>query len=230
MASIGRVQITNFILSNQNFLELAFAVEEAMLGGSPRENSDDAVRALLIRAVLESVADHARSQLDADWEIKISPHVKWGQMTIKRLCWPMPRNPADGRQYPVEIRLAPDNEYWQRVRIGFVAPSFAFPDPGCRAGLTAALLSVMPSGKADDWWAAFEWPSDAFRDWWDRRFLIDIGYAAYRARAEHENQTRLGFAGRRYTSFEDWLGQGVFSQPVELIAFPICRSRKYLPS
>jgi hypothetical protein len=63
MASIGRVQITNFILSNQNFLELAFAVEEAMLGGSPRENSEDAVRALLIRAVLESVADHARNQL-----------------------------------------------------------------------------------------------------------------------------------------------------------------------
>jgi hypothetical protein len=185
MTSIGRGQISNFILSNQNFLELALAVEEAMLGGSPKENSDDAVRALLIRAVLESVADRVRSQLDADWEIKLSPRVKWGQMTIKRLCWPMPHNPADGRQYSVEIRLANDKEYWQRVRIGFVAPSFAFPDdPGCRTSLTAALLSVMPGAQADDWWAAFEWPSNAFRDWWDKRFLIDIGYAAYRARGD----------------------------------------------
>lgn len=185
MTNIRRGEISNFILSNRDFLELAFDVEDAMLGGpsKPRDNTGEGVRSLLVNSVLQSLKDHILSQLDHAWEIEISPLLsKWGSMGLRKRGWPRLRDTANGPPIPVEIRLANDIGNWQQVCIGFRAHRFGFPDPS-RANLTAALLPVMmPGAVANDWWVAVEWPSNPFRDWWDKRFLIDIGYSAYLAR------------------------------------------------
>jgi hypothetical protein len=149
MTNIGREAITGFILSDRKFLELAFEVEEAMLGG-PGKSTSEGVRELLIKAVLEALREHVRSQLDAGWEIKISitghyPLAQWGALTIRWPGWPKLRGSANDKPLPVEIRLANDQGNWQRVLIGFVAPRFEFPDPS-RASLTDALKQVMFPG------------------------------------------------------------------------------------
>ena len=172
--------------------ELAFDVEEAMLGGPGKSmgGSGEGVRQLLIKAILEAVREHVRSKLDPDWEIKISgqsggnyPLAQWGEMTIRRPSWPKLRVSANGEPVPVAVKLWNDQSNWQSVRIGFIVPRFEFPDPS-RASLTTALLPLFSVAHADDWCAAAEWPSKPFNNWWDKRFLIDFGYAAYRTRMD----------------------------------------------
>jgi hypothetical protein len=181
--------IGEFILSNQYFLELAFDVEEAMLGGPgiSMGGSGEGVRELLIKEVLEALKKHVKSQLDAGWEIQISSYgslAKWGAMTIRRPGWPKLRSSVNGPPTPVAVRLQNNTGNWNQVCIGFYAPRFEFPDPS-RAKLTDALLPVMmPGAVPDDKWVAVESTSDPFRNWWDRRFLIDIGHALYRARTD----------------------------------------------
>ena len=186
MSSVERNGISNFILSNKKFLELAFDVEDAMLGGmsKTKEDAGHGVRLILIKSVLDTLGDHVKPQLGCGWKVEISPRTKWGSMTIKLDSWPILRDSANGPPVPVEVRLANDIGNWEQVCIGFRVHRFGLSDPG-RAALTAALLpAMMPGAIANDWWAAVEWPGNPFRNWWDRGFLVNIGYAAYRARTD----------------------------------------------
>ena len=192
MTNVGLGAIIDYILSNKSFLELAFDVEEAMLGGPGLTvgGSGEGVRQLLIKAILETLREHIRNQLGADWEIKISgqtganyPLAQWGEITIRRSNWPKLRVSANGPPVPVAVKLWNDKGNWRRVRIAFVVPRFDFPDP-LRASLTTALLPLFPDPNTDDWCVAADWPGKPFDNWWEKRFLIDYGYTAHRARTD----------------------------------------------
>ena len=190
MTDVGRAATTDFILSNSNFLEYAFDVEDAMLGGPGKTmpRSGEGVRQNLIRAILESLKERIVSQLDdPDWEIKVSggsfPLALWGALTIRRKSWPKLRDSANGEPVPVAVRLWNSQGNWQWVQIGFVAPRFEFLDPR-RANLTAALLPAFTNAHADDYCVASESANRPFDNWWDRGFLIDFGYTAYRAQKD----------------------------------------------
>jgi hypothetical protein len=183
----------DFILSNRKFLENAFDVEDAMFGGAGLSTggSGEGVRQCLIRAILEVLREHIESQLDVrDWEIKIcgqapgTPLAQWGQISIRKRSWPKLRVSANTEQVPVELRLRNAKGCWQSVRIDFFAPSFEFHDPS-RANLAEALKRKMRDGYTDAIFAAIEYMNNKpFVNWWDKRFLIDFGYTAYRARSE----------------------------------------------
>ena len=165
-----------------------------MLGGSgiTINHSGEGVRELLIKATLNSLKDYIGKQLDNGWEIKVAgqngnyyPLAQWGEITIRRWSWPkLPFSPK-GPMVPVEVKLSNVIGNWKSVRIAVVVPRFGFPDPG-RANLTAALLSEFPDPASDNWCIASERLKKPFDNWWDKKFLIDFGYAAYQSRAPFE--------------------------------------------
>lgn len=183
MTNLVDKEVAAFILKDRHNLELAFDVEEAMLGGVGRSMSDtgEGVHALLIQGILQALEDQVRNQLGGGWDIEITPHTLWGSMTVRRPTWPKLRvNEKYPDPVPAQIFLGTTKGAWKNVVMAFRAWRFEFPDPG-RRNLTSALLQEMgPGAWSDDQWAAIKLLSH--NDWSDRQFLVDIGYAAYRAR------------------------------------------------
>jgi hypothetical protein len=185
MTNIVREEVTRIILSDRRHLELAFDVEEAMLGGVGRSMSDtgEGVHALLIQGIFQALEDQLRNRLGGGWDIEITPHTLWGSMTVRRPTWPKLRvNEKYPDPVPAQIFLGTTKGAMKNVVMAFQAWRFEFPDPG-RSNLTGPLLQEMePGAWSDDRWAAIKLLPSPLNDWSERSVLIDIGYPAYCAR------------------------------------------------
>ena len=85
---------------------------------------------------------------------------------------------------PVEVRLGSEVGYWQKVLIGFMVGQSECPER-IRHDLIKSLAPLFSNpSPSNEFCAAYEFLAKPFFNWWDKRFLIDFRYAAYRERQD----------------------------------------------